>query len=37
MFSFIISIIALIAGYIIYGKIVERIFGIEASRVTPAK
>lgn len=37
MFSFIISIIALIVGYIIYGKIVEKIFGIEPDRVTPAK
>lgn len=37
MYSFIISIIALIVGYIVYGKIVEKIFGIEPSRLTPSK
>ncbi|WP_130892082.1 carbon starvation protein A [Fusobacterium varium] len=37
MFSFIISIIALIVGYLVYGKIVEGIFGIEPNRGTPAK
>lgn len=36
MFSFIISIFALIAGYFIYGKVVERIFRPDPSRVTPA-
>lgn len=36
MISFILSIIALILGYIIYGKIVENIFGIEPDRVPPA-
>ncbi|MDO5089173.1 MAG: carbon starvation protein A [Leptotrichiaceae bacterium] len=36
MISFILSIIALILGYIFYGKIVEKIFGIEPGRPTPA-
>lgn len=36
MVSFILSIIVLIAGYFIYGKIIERIFGIDTERKTPA-
>ncbi|RKN76968.1 carbon starvation CstA family protein [Ulvibacterium marinum] len=36
MVSFIVSIIVLIAGYFIYGKIIERIFGIDTERKTPA-
>ena len=36
MFSFIISILALVLGYLIYGRIVERIFRPDASRLTPA-
>ncbi len=36
MISFTLSIIALIAGYFIYGKFVERVFGIDSNRVTPA-
>ena len=36
MFSFIISIAALILGYIIYGKVVEKIFGPDPARATPA-
>ncbi|MDO9154766.1 MAG: carbon starvation protein A [Paludibacter sp.] len=36
MYSFIISIIVLILGYVIYGKISERIFGIDSNRATPA-
>ena len=36
MFSFIISIAALILGYVIYGKVVEKIFGPDPARVTPA-
>ncbi len=31
------SIIALILGYFIYGKIVEKVFGIDDSIITPAK
>lgn len=36
MFTFLISIIALIAGYFIYGKIVEKIFVLDEKRQTPA-
>ena len=36
MISFIICLAALIAGYFIYGKVVEKIFGIEPDRQTPA-
>jgi carbon starvation protein CstA len=36
MISFIISIVVLILGYVIYGKISERVFGVDASRPTPA-
>tara|TARA_R110000868_G_scaffold151391_1_gene375870 strand:- start:515 stop:1963 length:1449 start_codon:yes stop_codon:yes gene_type:complete len=36
MISFIISIVALIVGYFTYGKFVERIFGVEKDRPTPA-
>ena len=37
MISFIVSIIALVVGYMIYGKVVERIFGPDESKQTPAK
>lgn len=36
MYSFIISIIVLIGGYFIYGTIVEKIFGTDPKRLTPA-
>ena len=36
MISFVLSIVALILGYLIYGKIVEKIFVIEPNRPTPA-
>jgi carbon starvation protein CstA len=36
MISFLASLAALIAGYFVYGKVVERIFGIEPDRMTPA-
>jgi len=36
MFSFIISIIALVIGYLVYGKFVEKVFGPDPARVTPA-
>ncbi len=36
MFSFVISIVALIIGYLIYGKVVEKIFGADPAKVTPA-
>lgn len=36
MISFTICLIALIAGYFIYGKFVEKVFGIDMKRVPPA-
>lgn len=36
MASFLIAIAVLIGGYFIYGTVVERIFGIDAKRLTPA-
>ena len=36
MMSFVLGIILLIVGYFIYGKFVERIFGIDENRKTPA-
>jgi len=36
MISFLISIIVLIVGYFTYGKFVERVFGIDKNRETPA-
>ncbi|HQP04818.1 MAG: carbon starvation protein A [Bacteroidales bacterium] len=36
MVTFIGSIVALIAGYFLYGRFIDRFFGIEKNRVTPA-
>lgn len=36
MYTFIAGIILLIAGYFIYGKFVERVFGVKEQRPTPA-
>ena len=36
MITFLLSIFALIAGYFVYGKIVERFIGVEPDRKTPA-
>ena len=36
MVTFILSIVLLILGYFIYGKIVARVFGADQSRPTPA-
>ncbi len=36
MVSFLLSIVALIAGYFIYGKFVEKVFGVDEKRATPA-
>lgn len=36
MYSFLLSIAALVIGYLIYGKITERVFGIDQHRKTPA-
>jgi carbon starvation protein CstA len=37
MITFFFSIILLLVGYFIYGKVVERIFGIDTTRKTPAE
>ena len=36
MISFVLSILALVLGYLLYGKFVERVFGPDPSRKTPA-
>ena len=36
MFSFLISILALVLGYLLYARVVERVFKPDPSRVTPA-
>lgn len=36
MFSFLLSIVALVLGYMLYGKFVERVFGPDPARKTPA-
>ncbi len=36
MITFIVSIALLIVGYFLYGKLVERIFGVDPNRPTPA-
>ena len=36
MITFLISIVALILGYIFYSKVAERIFGADEKRKTPA-
>ena len=36
MITFVCCLIALIVGYFIYGKFIERIFGIDAKRQAPA-
>ena len=36
MYSFLISLVALILGYFIYGSVVDRIFGPDPAAVTPA-
>lgn len=36
MFSFLVSLVALVAGYFIYGRVVEKVFGVDSSRETPA-
>lgn len=37
MYSFIIAVIALVVGYIVYGAFVDRVFGATDDKVTPAK
>ena len=36
MISFLLSIVALIVGYAVYGKFVAKVFGVDANRPTPA-
>jgi carbon starvation protein CstA len=36
MITFVLAIVILILGYFLYGKLVEKIFGIDTNRVTPA-
>ncbi|MDE7406995.1 MAG: carbon starvation protein A, partial [Muribaculaceae bacterium] len=36
MISFIIALIVLVGGYFIYGRVAEKIFGIDPARTTPA-
>ena len=36
MISFVLSVIALVLGYLLYGKFVERVFGPDPARKTPA-
>ena len=36
MISFYISLVLLVAGYFVYGKFVEKVFGASADRKTPA-
>lgn len=36
MITFFLSIVALILGYLVYGRFVEKVFGIDTSRPTPA-
>ena len=36
MITFIISLIALVVGFVLYGTFVERVFGIDSNAQTPA-
>ena len=36
MVSFLLSLVLLVVGYFTYGKVVERVFGIDTHRTTPA-
>lgn len=36
MYTFVISIILLVLGYVIYGRIIERLVGVDPQRATPA-
>jgi carbon starvation protein CstA len=35
MITFIVSLLALIIGYVIYGRVVEKVFGVDENRPTP--
>ena len=36
MISFLLCIVALVLGYLVYGKFVDKVFGSDKNRVTPA-
>ena len=36
MVTFVVSLILLVLGYFLYGKLVERVFGVDTNRPTPA-
>ena len=36
MVTFSLSMVLLVAGYLVYGRFVEKVFGIDEKRVTPA-
>ena len=36
MITFIVCLLLLVGGYFVYGRYVEKVFGVDASRVTPA-
>lgn len=37
MISFIIGVVLLVVGYLVYGKLVERVFGVDSKRQTPSQ
>ena len=37
MVTFVIALIALVLGYVFYGKFIERLFGADPNRDVPAK
>ena len=36
MYSFLLSLLALVLGYFLYGRLIEKIFGPDPNRATPA-
>ncbi|MPM04748.1 hypothetical protein SDC9_51027 [bioreactor metagenome] len=36
MYTFLIAVVVLVAGYFLYGMLMEKIFGVDPSRITPA-
>ena len=36
MITFIVALVLLVLGYVVYGRLAERVFGVDAQRVTPA-
>ena len=36
MITFVVSVLALVLGYVFYGAFVERVFGVDTNRQTPA-